>query len=191
MDRQVEWIWLYLETGGRRRIDAVVVARHLFHPHSLHYTRSISQLFNLDLSPQSSVQTPINGRPVAMVTSAHRTAGARHGMPLFLFPFSICPALPFKYGLALFLTFSLSLLLPKQPTKQFHFVSSHLPPHVVLDTHTSLSPTLLSSLCVTSVFLSVCEKDNSPRMVESRQSHLSCRRWHLSNGGIFASLTWW
>lgn len=136
-------------------------------PHSLHYILTV--VFSLNLSPQSSVQAAISGHPVTIATLAtlgHKTAGAHSGLVL-AYPVSL--SLRSLCGIALFL----SLFSAQMQRRQFHFVPSHLHPHVILYIQPCISHSFVTFICHP-VCLCVCQETSCNTVVESWQSRLSC-----------------
>lgn len=152
MDGWLEWRRL-LTAGrrgqgreGRRRKD-VVVAFHIFLPHSLHYTLSISHCSLISISHLNQVFS----LPSMVIKSPWQPWDTEQQEPTVgclsfcsLSP-SVCLSLQFQCGLALFLTFC---SLPKHRQDNFTlFLHTSLPMWSWISI--PLSPTLLSSLCVT------------------------------------------
>lgn len=151
------------ERGGEVRVLSLSTS---FCPHPLCYILTV--VFSLNLSPQSSVQTAISGHPVTIATLAtlgHRAAGAHSGMSLIL-SFSLPPS-PFRlslqsqYGVVHFL----SLFSDQMWRRQFHFVSLHLHPRVILYIHPCMSHSFVSFMCHT-VCLCVCQETSCNTVLE-------------------------
>lgn len=143
-------------------------------PSLQHFCCSIylTPVFNLNLQPQSSVQTAINGHPVTMATPRHRAVGAHSGVSLSFLSFPSPSVCLFSFNMGS-LCFSLCVICPNTDrTISLCFFTPLFPRGLVSP---SLYRSLFCPLYVSSC-LSLCLSTNNPtRVVKSWQSHLSCR----------------